>query len=64
MFQVLKAMSRELPETEAEMMSLPGVTGRNIQGFGKKFLDTSTKYAMERREILEYQVKFARIKEC
>ncbi|XP_058447528.1 recQ-like DNA helicase Blm [Malaya genurostris] len=46
--QALKAMSVRLPETQAEMLSLPHVTKANFEKYGQQLLEITQNYAAEK----------------
>lgn len=54
--QALKIMSERLPETEADMMSIPHVTRANFEKFGKRFLEVTLKYTAEK--LCKYNLNF------
>ena len=43
----LKQFSLNLPITREEMLEIPGVTPVNIEKWGHRFLEVTTKYADE-----------------
>ncbi|GFY64240.1 bloom syndrome protein homolog [Trichonephila inaurata madagascariensis] len=46
--EALRQMSREMPMSEEDMLSIPHVTRVVYEKYGKRFLDVTTKYAAER----------------
>ncbi|XP_073833029.1 Bloom syndrome helicase [Musca autumnalis] len=50
--QAIKAMAEQLPETEAEMCSIPHVTKANFDKYGAKLLEITRNYAAEKLCIL------------
>ncbi|XP_058821975.1 recQ-like DNA helicase Blm isoform X2 [Topomyia yanbarensis] len=50
--QALKAMSERLPETQAEMLSLPHVTKANFEKYGQQLLEITQNYAAEKLCIM------------
>uniref|UniRef100_A0A1I8M2C6 RecQ-like DNA helicase BLM n=1 Tax=Musca domestica TaxID=7370 RepID=A0A1I8M2C6_MUSDO len=46
--QAIKAMAEQLPETEAEMCSIPHVTKANFDKYGAKLLEITRNYAAEK----------------
>lgn len=55
--QSLNAMSRTLPETEAEMLNVVGVTRANYEKFGKGLLQITQKYAKEKIKLIRGERK-------
>lgn len=52
----LKAMSVRLPETEADMLSLPHITRANYDKYGAQLLQITSAYALEKLGLLmQYQ---------
>ncbi|XP_037812628.1 Bloom syndrome protein homolog [Lucilia sericata] len=50
--QAIKAMAEQLPETEAEMCSIPHVTKANFDKYGEKLLEITRNYAAEKLCLL------------
>lgn len=46
--QALSEMSRKLPENEHEMMQIPHVTKANFDKYGKRFLEVTTDFSVQR----------------
>ncbi|GFS71035.1 bloom syndrome protein homolog [Nephila pilipes] len=46
--EALRQMSREMPMSEEDMLSIPHITRVVYEKYGKRFLDVTTKYAAER----------------
>lgn len=46
--EALRQMSREMPMTEEDMLSIPHVTHAVYEKYGKKFLEVTQRYAAER----------------
>ncbi|TMW53789.1 hypothetical protein DOY81_001074 [Sarcophaga bullata] len=46
--QAIKAMAEQLPETEADMCSIPHVTKANFDKYGEKLLEITRNYAAEK----------------
>ncbi|RZF42700.1 hypothetical protein LSTR_LSTR001495 [Laodelphax striatellus] len=46
--QAIRSMSRELPESEIEMLKIVGVTKANFEKFGKPLLEITQAYAAEK----------------
>lgn len=44
-------MSRKLPETEAEMLTVVGVTRANYEKYGKSLLQITQKFAEEKNKL-------------
>lgn len=50
--QAIKAMAEQLPETEADMCSIPHVTKANFDKYGEKLLEITRNYAAEKLCLL------------
>lgn len=50
--QAIKAMAEQLPETEADMRSIPHVTKANFDKYGEKLLEITRNYAAEKLCLL------------
>nr|XP_040220568.2 Bloom syndrome protein homolog [Anopheles coluzzii] len=50
--QALKAMSEKLPESPAEMLTLPHVTKANFEKYGKQLLEITQNYAAEKLMLM------------
>lgn len=46
--EALRQMSREMPMTEEDMLTIPHVTRAVYEKYGKRFLDITERYAAER----------------
>ncbi|XP_075220748.1 Bloom syndrome helicase [Lycorma delicatula] len=46
--QAVRSMSRELPESEENMLSIVGVTSANFKKYGKQLLEITQQYAAEK----------------
>lgn len=46
--EALRQMSREMPMTEEDMLTIPHVTQVIYEKYGKKFLEVTQRYAAER----------------
>ena len=47
----LRAMSKQLPCTQTEMLKIPHVTKANFDKYGKALLDVTQKYAAEKKGL-------------
>uniref|UniRef100_A0A182VYJ5 RecQ-like DNA helicase BLM n=1 Tax=Anopheles minimus TaxID=112268 RepID=A0A182VYJ5_9DIPT len=50
--QALKAMAEKLPESAAEMLTLPHVTKANFEKYGKQLLEITQNYAAEKLMLM------------
>lgn len=52
--EALRQMSREMPMTEDDMLTIPHITHAVYEKYGKRFLDVTQRYAAERCGMYVY----------